>query len=275
MSTNSFTRSDLARIYNIVQNEAILYPKELVVATLRNFFTQDSYYAYRQDHYGFPQIPDLTDVPLEAGLHDSVTTRLLIGEQYRFDVIYYPALIVRSGGTTSTPISINQEEGGVQYNYTVFQDANGNIATFPTPSHYIFAGAWEGSILIDVMARDLRTRDELVGYVMILFENIAKNDLIHAGLVIKPGTVAAAAPIETQDRSDFVFKQTVTLQVRSEWRRHIPINTVLDVLNFVVEFGNIGPPPEITAPNLTIHNNQTITEILAELGDNIIDENVD
>src|SRR5258708_1117815 len=100
MTTNNINRSDLPKIYNIIQNSMILYPKELVIATLRDFFSTDSWYSYRHDAWGFPKTPDLTGVPLDAGFTDNITTRLFIGEAYRFDVIYYPSILVRHGGST-------------------------------------------------------------------------------------------------------------------------------------------------------------------------------
>src|SRR5258708_24489226 len=112
----------------------------------------------------------------------------------------------------------------------VFQDGYGNIKTFPTPEHFILAGAWEGSINIDIRARDLRARDDLVDLVSLLFVDVAFNDLVKSGLVIKG--VSSSAPNEFEDRNDHVFAQTVTLQVRSEWRRAIPIANIIDIINF-------------------------------------------
>jgi hypothetical protein len=263
MTTNNFTRSDLYTIHNIVQNAMILYPKELVVATLRDFFSKDSWYSYRHDHFGFPQTPDHTDLPIDAGLHDDISTRLFIGESYRFDVIYYPAIIVRHGGSNSVPISFNRETGVTQYGKMVFQDGYGNIKTFAVPNVHIFAGAWEGSITIDVMAKDLRTRDELVQLVSLLFTDIAFNDLVKSGLIVKP--LSVGAPTERDDRNDHVFIQTITLPIRSDWRREIPIANVIDIINFVVEFSRVDPTPGPVATGLTINTDISITDLLNSL----------
>ena len=259
MTTNNFFRSDLYRVNHVVQNSMTLYPKELVVATMRDFFSHDIYYHYAHDLYGYPQTPDHTDLPIDSGYHNDVTTRLFIGESYRFDVIYYPSLIVRHGGSSSVPISINRETAGVQWGNMIFEDGYGNIKTFPTPEYFIFAGAWEGSINIDVMARDLRSRDDLVDSVSLLFVDIAFEDLRKAGLIVKG--VSSGAPSETDDRNDKVFRQTVTLQIRSEWRRLIPIHNIIEIINFTVEFP-ITPP---IAQNLTINTNETLSEMLAKL----------
>lgn len=263
MATGSFFKSDLYKIHSIVQNSMTLYPKELVVAQLRDFFSHDSYYRYNFDHWGYPQTPDHTDLPLDAGIHDNITTRLFIGESYRFDVIYYPAIIVRHGGSTSVPISINRETANIKWGYMVFEDGYGNIKTFPTPEHFIFAGAWEGSINIDIVARDLRARDDLVDLVSLLFVDIAYNDLVKAGLVVKG--VSSGPPSETDDRNDKLFRQTITLQIRSEWRRNIPIGNIIEIINMSVEFGRTDPITAPIAPNLTINTSETLMELLAKL----------
>ena len=144
-----------------------------------------------------------------------------------------------------------------------FKNGYGNIKTFPVPEYFIFAGAWEGSINIDIMARDLRARDDLVDLVSLLFVDIAFNDLVKSGLIVKG--VSSGAPTERDDRNDHLFVQTVTLQIRSEWHRHIPIGNIIDVINFSIEFGQINPPPAKIAPNLTIHLSENITEIMGNL----------
>src|SRR5579885_284780 len=162
MSTGSFFKSDLYHLHNIVQNTMIAYPKELIIATLRDFFSEDSYYHYSKDQWGFPNTPDHTDLPLNAGLNDNITTRLYIGENYRFDGIFYPAILVKNAGGRYRPISINMDKGKVHYSERVFDDGYGNIVTFRNPDYLIFSGAWEGSMSIDIKTRSLRSRDDLV-----------------------------------------------------------------------------------------------------------------
>ena len=263
MVTNNFFKSDLYKMHNIVQNAMVLYPKELIIAQIRDFFSRDTYYHYVFDNWGFPQTPDHTDLPVQSGYHDNVTTRLFIGESYRFDVIYYPAIIVRHGGSTSVPISINRETSSVKWGNMVFEDGYGNIKTFPTPEHFIFAGAWEGSINIDIMARDLRARDDLVDLISLLFVDIAFNDLQKSGLIVKG--VSSGAPSETDDRNDHIFRQTVTLQIRSEWRRQIPISSIIEIINMSIEFGRTDPEPGPIAPNLTINTTENLTDLLSKL----------
>jgi hypothetical protein len=264
MSTNNFYRSDLYRIHNIVQNSMTLYPKELVVAQLRDFFSRDQWYVYKHDFWGYPLTPDHTNLPPDAGLNDDSTTRLFIGEQFTFRPTYYPSIVVRHGGSTSVPISFNRENANVQWGTINFEDGYGNlVATFPNPEYFIFAGAYEGSINIDINTRDLRARDDLVDLVSLLFIDIAFDDLVKSGLIVK--NVSSGAPTQTQDRNDYIFSQTITLQIRSEWRRNVPINNIIDIINTSIEFGRTDPEPGLIAKNLTINTNQTITDIISKL----------
>jgi len=263
MTTNNIWRSDLPSLYNLVQNSMILYPKEIIIATLRDYYSKDSYYHFATDNFGFPQTPDHTDLPRDSGFHDNTTTRVFIGESYRYDVIYYPAIIVRSGGSNSVPISMNRETGSVQWEYMTFSDGCGNTLSYKYPASFIFAGAWEGSINIDISTRDLRSRDDLVDATSILFTDFAVNDLIKSGILIK--NVSAGSPTEVPDRTDMLFKQTVTLQIRSEWRREIPISNVIDTIKFAVDIGRVNPESSPAAPNMRIDITETLSEILSNI----------
>src|SRR5580698_9615486 len=111
MSVGNIVRSDLDSIYHIVRNAMIVYPKEILIATLKDFFAKDSFYHYVKDAWGFTLTPDHTDLPLDAGykipgtnILDNTTTRLFIGENYRFDTIFYPAILVKHGGSKYVPV---------------------------------------------------------------------------------------------------------------------------------------------------------------------------
>lgn len=263
MVTNNIYRSDLPKLYNLVQNTQILYPKELIIATLRDYFAKDTWYRFSMDPYGYPQTPDHTDLPQEAGITDHSTSRVFIGESHRYDISYYPAIIVRSGGTTSVPISMNRESGSIQWDYTTFIDGKGNFVNYKSPKSFIFAGAWEGTINIDVITKDLRSRDDLVEAISMFFTDFHFKDLVKSGLIVKP--ISVSAPSETLDRTDMFFKQTVTLPIRSEWRREIPVGNLVDIINFVVEFSALPSPPGVPAANLTIKYDMTFEEMISNL----------
>jgi len=252
MTTGNAFRSDLYKIHNIIQSSMIVHPKEMVISVLRDFFAKDSYYHYVKDVWGFANTPDETGMALEAGLHDNnTTTRIFIGENYRYDVIFYPAILIKSGGSKYVPISINRESGGIQYQPIIFDDGYGNESTISVPKSFITAGAWEGSIVIDVFTRSLRSRDDLLELIGMCFTEIYFDVLYRAGIIVKPPSISG--PSEQDDRNDKLFKGTVTLDIRTEWRREVPIETFIDAILFTVEFSDAQNPLLPIDPNFTIN----------------------
>jgi hypothetical protein len=239
------------------------YPKEIIIATLRDFFSKDSYYHYSKDVWGFPNTSDHTDLPLGSGIHDNSTTRVFIGENYRYDGIYYPAILVKNSGTKYVPISINRDEGTVQWQFREYKDGYGNSTFFKTPKSLLFRGAWEGSIAIDIITRSLRSRDDLTELVAMCFTDITFKSLQKAGVIIKP--ISVGSPSESDDRNDKLFRQTITLDVRSEWRREIPISNLVEIIGFTTEFSNILQSSPV-AQNITIN---TYYDVLSGLLDEI------
>lgn len=263
MSTGSVFKSDLPSLYNVVQNSVIEYPKAAIIDHLRDYFSKDSYYHYSRDQFGFPNTVDHTNLPLTAGLNDDTTTRLFIGENYRQDGIFYPAILIKHGGAKSVPISINRERGTVQYEIRSYEDGYGNVSFYRNPKSFIFAGAWEGSIIIDIKTRSLRSRDDLGAELMLCFTDILYEDLKQAGVICKPPSISATT--EQDDRNDKLFCQTINLDIRSEWRREIAVGNVIEVINFIIEFGRVDIPNAPVAQNLTIATDVTFLDIMSGL----------
>lgn len=251
----------------------LVYPKEVILATLRDFFSKDSFYHYEKDQWGYPNTTDHTDLPLGADLpagsknstahpNDLLSTRVFIGENYRYDGIYYPAILIKSGGSKYVPISINREKGSVQYDAIVYDDGY-NQVTVQRPVSFITAGVWEGSIIIDVLTRSLRSRDDLVELIGMAFAEIAVDSLYDVGLVVKPPVIGS--PSETDDRNDKLFRQSITLDIRTEWRRLIPIGNLIDTIMFSVTFGRVDDDDYPVSPNLTINTEINLVDILLNL----------
>ena len=261
MSTNNFFKSDLPRLHNVVQNSMIVYPKELIIAVLRDYFADDSYYHYSKDAWGFANTADHTDLPRDAGIADDLTTRVFIGENYREDGIFYPAILVKHAGSRSVPISINRETGTVLWEFRTFDDGYGNLTFFKNPKSFVFAGAWEGSIAIDIMTKSLRSRDELVQETAMCFTDIAFELMKKAGVICKP--VEISSPSETDDRNSKLFRQTITLPIRTEWRREIPVGNIVEVINFSLEFSNLNSANPVAAQNIEINSNVNLLDIMS------------
>ena len=263
MSANNIFRSDLEKLYNMVQSSMILYPKEVVIATLKDYFSKDSYYHYSKDAWGFVNNPDHTDLPIDAGLYDNTTTRIFIGENFRHNEgIFYPAVLVKSGGSKYIPISINRECQSVQYDGRVFQDGYGNSTIIRYPKCFIFAGAWEGSISVDIKSRSSNARDHLVELIAMCFTDIHFDDLQDVGVICKPPSISG--PTETEDRNDKLFNQTVSMDIRTEWRREIPISNIIERVLFTVDFQDIehDTPPAL---NLRIRTDLNYSDMILNL----------
>ncbi len=109
------------------------------------------------------------------------------------------------------------------------------------------------------MSRSLRARDDLVEIVSICLTDITFKTLQKAGIIIKP--ISISAPSETDDRNDKLFRQTITLEIRSEWRREIPVGNLLEIINFSMDFADSTHNTPI-AQNLTINSNVRLIDNL-------------
>jgi hypothetical protein len=245
----------------------LVYPKEVVIAALRDFFSKDSYYHYSMDSFGFPNTTDHTDLPLGADIppqnDEHLPTRLFIGENYQFNGIYYPAILIKSGGSKYVPISINREQGSIQYDDIFYEDGYGNQTIIKRPISFITAGIWEGSIIIDIKSRSLRARDDLAELIALHFAEINFKTIEDVGVVVKPPSLSA--PTESDDRSDKLFGQTITLDIRTEWRRNIPVGNLIDTIFFTVMFQNLSNPSAPVANNITVNTEVSITDMLLGL----------
>jgi hypothetical protein len=263
--TGNIERSDLYQIHNVVQNTLMSYPKELVVGILREEFSKDTYYKYTSDEYGFPKVPDHTDMPLDAGYNDDLTTRLFIGEAFRFNAIFYPALLVRMTGARYVPISMNRNKDVIEYEKQLVIDGYGNQKEFFIPRYIDLAGAWEGTITIDIMTRDIVSRDNLASIVMLLFADIRFESMRKAGVLIKSGQPSLGGVSEGDDRQqDKLYKATISMEVRTEWRRLVPISGIVEKINLCVDFGVVGNP-NLVSPNLSYNETLTLLDQIEAL----------
>ena len=261
MSSNNSSKDNLQEYYNIVQYSMLSYPKECIIAILRDYFSYSSFYHYQKDQWGFANTTDHTnmplgsDLPLEAPGSTSspgtmLSTRLFIGENFRFDGIYYPAIIVKSGGGRYVPVSMNRDFGKVEYQNIIYEDGYGNSKVIKKPNYFVTSGAYEGTFTIDVMTRSLRARDDLVELIAMCFTDIHFKTLEDVGIVIKP--ISWSAPAEREDRIDKLFTQSITLDIRTEWERKIPVGNILENIVFTLDFQDTSNPNSVPAANLAI-----------------------
>jgi hypothetical protein len=262
MSTSNIFKSDLPKIYNVIQNSMLSFPKEIIIASLREYFGKCSYYHYSKDKWGFANTPDHTDLLPGVGMHDELTTRVFIGENFRQDVIYYPAIIVKSNGAKYVPISINREQGSIKFRDVVYDDGLGNEKIVHRPISMVTAGAWEGSITIEILTRSLRARDDLAELIGIFLAEIQFDSLQDVGLIVKPPSIGS--PSERDDRNDKLFMLQITFDTRTEWRREIPIETLIDAINFNIQFADYLDTGTVD-PALDINTSVNLLDLMLEL----------
>lgn len=273
MSTNNFFKSNLMGLHHFVQASMLVYPKEIIIQTLRDFFSKDDYYHYSKDQWGFPNTTDHTDLPPGADIptfhtkdganQEFLPTRLFIGENYRQDVIFYPAVLVKHGGAKYVPISINREQEGVKYEEIIYEDGYGNQTLVRRPTAFVTAGIWEGTIIIDVVSRSLRARDDIAEAIAMCFTDVTFETIEDVGIIIKPISIGAAS--EGDDRNDKLFRQTLTLDIRTEWRREIPIGNIIEAIFFTSTFEDLSGPDSPVPANLTVNTEVSLTDMLLNM----------
>lgn len=252
MKTGSFFSSNLFSLYNVIQNVQIIYPKELIIGTLREYFSKDTKYHYVKDEWGFPKTPDHTDLDPLSGLNDNETTRIYIGQENKFTVPFYPAVLVKSTSSTYVPISFNQEESCVQYEFITYEDGYGQKYQVSQPAYFIFAGCWDINLVIDVLTEGSQDRSTIVEAISVYLMGVARNQLTGSGLFIKSLRVDSES-IENY-QNDNIYKQSISLECKGEYRRHIPITDIAEIITICGEIGHMEGEEFVAAPNMTINH---------------------
>jgi hypothetical protein len=211
--------------YSIIQQVLSSQPKNLLIDTLREVFRRDNVYTYRSDPYGYPLTPS------QIGLNNdsTETTKILISDQYRYEIKFYPGITIKNNGGSYKPVSFNQE-GTIKYRKDLLEDEFGGRRIIHTPTHRVYAGFWELSFEIAIYSESHSELEELVDIVSLILQHTHFHDLRAAGLIIKSCNVSAesAEPYA----NDYVYSQSITISTLSEWRVEIPIDNVIEKIVF-------------------------------------------
>jgi len=226
----------------VVQNSSIVHPKNLLIDTLRHYFSQDDTYTYRSDEYGFPLVRDLTDTDLDTEL----STELLISDTYRYEAKFFPAIIVKNSGGSYKPISFNQNQT-IRYRKDLLVDDFGGKKEISVPTHKVYAGAWDTNFDISVYSESPVELEELVELVNMILQYRSWRDLRANGLFIK--SLSFSGENAEQYANDFVYSQSITLNARCEWRAEIPLENLIERVNFYFE--STKTPSYFNAPEVS------------------------
>ena len=235
MATSHRVYSDLFELSDFVRQTAVTQGKNLLIDSLREHFKQDTIYRYSTDAFGFPLTPDLTDLPPDIG--ETRTTRIFIGDIFRYDKRYLPSITVRQTSGRYYAVSFNQE-GTTRYRVDLVLDGYGNRSLIKVPTHKVYAGGWDQTFEVTIAAESTLDREELSDIVSSYLIGVARQPLQEAGLFVK--TVSHGGEREEDWANDKVYVQPVTVETFSEWRREIPIDGIVEFINFCFEFGILG-----------------------------------
>lgn len=276
--SNFYSRND------IVKHVALVQGKNLLIDALRELFTNDSLYPYRQDEFGFPLVPDHTGLPIEEGgteldtdgnpivnpspnlsIDAHLSTKILITSTYRQDVKFYPVITVKQTNLKDHPISFNQNAIQVHYRKEFIRDGYGNQVEIRTPTHYVFGDAWDQSFEIKIIAEDLDDRDHIADIVNYGLWNLKRDELRASGLFIKNITGGGETEEEnSKGVSKWLYSYTITVNTYSEWSREIPIRNVIERINFYFDIVRTGIQPSgiVDILDNAVPNSATLIAVL-------------
>jgi len=239
--------------HNIIQNVAIVQPKNLLISAMRDIFRADSIFTYRDDKYGYPLTPNLTGMDVDSVL----TTKILISDVYRYEVKFFPAIVVKSNGGTYKPLSFNQNMT-LKHREDIIENNYGSISKIKTPTHRVYAGMWELSFDIMIYSESHSELEELTEIASMALQYSLWQDLRANGLFIKSLSIGAenAEPYA----NDFVYSQNITLSTLSEWRVEIPLDSIIEKLVFYFDSTRHPVPGQKTQADVAALNYSDILE---------------
>jgi hypothetical protein len=248
--------SDIFELENIVQQTGMLHGKNLLIDVLRDVFRQDREYKYVSDVFGFPKTPSHLGLDPDAGLDDTETTRIFIGSTYRYDVKFNPSIIVKNTGSRYVPISFNQNLLNYIYRKELLIDGYGNTTTIRTPYAKTIVGAWDQTFEVKVIAESEVDREEIADIVQVTLMGSRRLELQRAGLFIR--SMSTSGETEEPYANDFIYMVSINLDVRSEWKIHIPISDFCERISLYMGLDREEPAVDDT-PATQISVNEQIT----------------
>jgi hypothetical protein len=236
MATGHKVYSDLLHLSNFITNTAVSQGKNLLIDTLREYFRQDTFYKYRTDAFGFPLTPNLTDMP--PNIQEERTTRIFIGDVFRYDKRFWPAIVIKYSSGRTYHVSFNQEHT-TKYRLDLVVDGYGNKSYIHVPTHHVMAGAWEQTFEVLIAAESIPDREELTDIVASFLIGKSRQELYEAGLFVK--NVSLGSEREEDWGNDKVYIQSITVETFSEWRIEIPINDLVQMINMCFTYNLMDP----------------------------------
>ena len=248
--------SDIFNLENVVQQTGIMHAKSILIDTLREIFRQDREFKYVSDVFGYPKTPYHLGLDPDAGLDDEETTRIFIGSTYRYDVKFNPSIVVKNTGSRYVPISFNQDLLGLIFKTERIIDGYGNETLTRSPFAHTLVGSWDQTFEIKIITEDEVDREEIADIVMVSLQGTRRLELQREGVFIRRCHTSGES--EEQYANDNLYMISINLDVRSEWKVHIPISDVCERIALCITFNTLDG--EGTDNNLGILQLITSTE---------------
>jgi hypothetical protein len=238
---------------HIIQNVAIVQPKNLLIDILRKHFSLDNIYTYRCDDFGFPATPDLTGKTID----DPSTTKILISDVYRYEIKFYPAITVKTGSINHVMLGFNQNYS-TKYRKDILE-VDGISKEVLTPTHRVYSGVWEGNFDITVYSESHSELEEITEIVTMILQYVSFNELRANGLTIK--SLSIGGENAESYANDYVFSHTISVSTRSEWRVEIPLENVVEKIVFYFDVARTPIPSEKTIADVQALKFEDVIEI--------------
>lgn len=246
--------SDFFANNHIIQNVAIVQPKNLLIQSLRDVFRRDSIFTYRDDEFGFPLTPNMTGKSLDT----TEATRILISDIFRYDVKFYPAITIKHNGGNYKPLSFNQE-GTYKYRADYIQNTFGARTKILTPTHKVYAGKWELNLEVGVFCESLSELQELIDIITMALQYVLWNDLRASGLFIQGLSIGGES--SEPYANDYIYSQSISLRCLSEWRVEVPIENIIERIMFYFDSVKTDVPNDDISANSTVLKYNDILEL--------------
>ena len=145
---------------------------------------------------------------------------------------------------------------GIVYTSERIVDGYGNETLIRSPSFHTLVGAWDQTFEIKVITEDEVDREEIADIIMVSLQGSRLLELQREGVFIR--SMNTSGEVEQEYSNDRLYMISINLDVRSEWKIHIPINDVVERLGLCLTFDTFDST-DPDADGLTI--NEQITTV--------------
>lgn len=197
----------------------------------------------------FSNHPNYTYIPREDSWGpDWEHTKIVIVDKYTEDALFLPVITTSVDSVRTKWLQFSQSpfqtvlKSQMNSDGSIKRDKDGR----ELPSHYEYTGAYEGTISLIISANDTLEREELCNLIHVILAESGRDTLYMRGIFVSNVTVGGGSEIEY--RNDFIYQQTISLDVYSEWRRKIPVGEVLRSIGYRMNTYEGEAPPTVNSP---------------------------